>query len=307
MEKIKSVLIFGLLLIILGCNSNEQPAKNFKSQNKFNINSREYKLLLSADKFQNRQAGFNNFWNIVKAAAQEQGAKVIEKEKNIFKEKHKKVSFLDTKKDDFRINGYMIRKKIKYKKGKPSPKIEYSCKFRSLNPVETAAADVSMSAEFTPKYEKIELEEDVVYNVKTAGGRQITCSKQNIVELDQEPGSTLADFAAIYPGLLKLGLDPKTEILTVNGIEVDEMLVRPGKIDFGEGLLARVDMTVWLINYKGRQISIPEISYDHEIDESSNVSEKTMQKCAAFLEQLQVKAPDWVVGGDLKAAILYKL
>ena len=90
-KKSKSILINKTLLLILFsfliCNCSTDRDKQ--------LNSSEYKLLLSEDKFDDPLTGFKNYWKIVKTVAKNHGIKVIEKEQP-FDLKHKDVSFFDT-------------------------------------------------------------------------------------------------------------------------------------------------------------------------------------------------------------------
>ena len=84
-------------------------------------------------------------------------------------------------------------------------------------------------------------------------------------------------------------------------------MVAPGKLDFGDGLFGRMDMTIWLLETESGLIKIPEFSFDHAFKKDSPWDEKAMRKCTSFITKLHDAYPGWVVDGELKAAILFKL
>ena len=90
-----SILLILLGIVFSGCSSKEI--------NK--LNSSEYKLLLNNKKFDDYEAGFKNYWSIVKTVANNNSIPVLENE-NPYELKHKEVSFFDTKNLDLRKSGF---------------------------------------------------------------------------------------------------------------------------------------------------------------------------------------------------------
>jgi hypothetical protein len=296
-SKIMQITILSMFVFVIGCSSS--------AQNEFKLNSSEYKLLLAPTKFADIDQGFRDYWSIVKTVAEEQGIPIIESE-HPNKIKHKEISFFDTQNLDFKKNGYMLRRKNKYNNGRRIPGSEFSLKFRSNRPEVAATADVVIGEGYTPKDEKIELESDIVYFTKANGGKEITYSVQNLVELDEPLSFKVGEIAKVYPVLSSLDLPEDDELGLVAGVSAEERMIRPGKLEFGDGLKGRIDITVWIVELDGEQVKIPEFSFDHPFPEDREYSEEALKKCTTFIEKLQEKAPDWVVPGKLKAAYLFE-
>ena len=289
-----SILLILLGIVFSGCSSKEI--------NK--LNSSEYKLLLNNEKFDDYEAGFKNYWSIVKTVANNNNIPVLENE-NPYKLKHKEVSFFDTKNLDLRKSGFLIRQKVGYKDDHKKPGFEFGVKYRGSNPKDALSVDLTLAEGYTPKYDKIELESDVVYNAISNGGRDIKYSVSNSIKLDRAPEMTLGAFVKIYPALGALDVSPSTSLHLVAGVSADEWMVVPGKLDFGDGLFGRVDMTIWIVQTENGEVRIPEFSFDHPFLENREYSKEAMARCTDFIDKLQKFEPNWVIPGALKAAFLF--
>jgi hypothetical protein len=289
-----SILLILLGIVFSGCSSKEI--------NK--LNSSEYKLLLNNKKFDDYEAGFKNYWSIVKTVANNNNVPVLENE-NPYKLKHKEVSFFDTKNLNLRKSGFLIRQKVGYKDDHKKPGFEFGVKYRRSNPKDALSVDLTLAEGYTPKYDKIELESDVVYNAISNGGRDIKYSVSNSIKLEKSPEMTLGAFVKIYPALGALDVSPSTSLHLVGGVFADEWMVVPGKLDFGDGLFGRVDMTIWIVQTENGEVRIPEFSFDHPFLENREYSKEAMARCTDFIDKLQKFEPNWVVPGALKAAFLF--
>ena len=289
-----SILLILLGIVFSGCSSKEI--------NK--LNSSEYKLLLNNEKFDDYETGFKNYWSIVKTVANNNNIPVLENE-NPYELKHKEVSFFDTKNLDLRKSGFLIRQKVGYKDDHKKPGFEFGVKYGQSNPKDALSVDLTLAEGYTPKYDKIELESDVVYNAISNGGRDIKYSVSNSIKLDRAPEMTLGAFVKIYPALGALDVSPSTSLHLVGGVFAEEWMVVPGKLDFGDGLFGRVDMTIWIVQNENGEVRIPEFSFDHPFLENREYSKEAMARCTDFIDKLQKFEPNWVIPGALKAAFLF--
>jgi uncharacterized protein YcfL len=289
-----SILLILLGVIFSGCSSKET--------NK--LNSSEYKLLLNSEKFDDYEADFKNYWSIVKTVANNNNIPVLENE-NPYELKHKEVSFFDTKNLDLRKSGFLIRQKMSYKDDHKKPGFEFGVKYRRSNPKDALSVDLTLAEGYTPKYDKIELESDVVYNAISNGGRDIKYSVSNSIKLEKSPEMTLGAFVEIYPALGAIDVSPSTSLHLVAGVSADEWMVIPGRLDFGDGLFGRVDMTIWIVQTENGELRIPEFSFDHPFLEDREYNKEAMMRCTNFIDELQKFQPDWVAPGALKAAFLF--
>lgn len=298
----KKILLFAILsLLLIGCGKKQSN----DLQNIANLTSSEYKLLLNPEKFDDYRQGFKDYWSIIQEVAKENNITILFSDEPL-KQSHKNIGFFDTKNLDLRKNGYMIRRKIKFNDGVRKPGVEFSLKFRDIKPEVSFSADVLIAEGYTPKEEHIELESDVVYYSVSNGDLETTFSVQNIIELDDNPPMTVGGFAQIYPALATLGLPLDEELTTVAENEPVEYMVRPGKLDFGDGLYGRMDMTIWFVELDGKQLGIPEFSFDHPFSTDKKYNDEAMNRCTTFINKLEEKYPDWVTPGKLKAAYLFE-
>ena len=274
------------------------------------VNSREYKILLQASKFSDRQQGYQTFWDMVKILADERGVD-IKPGYQPFKEKRRIIVFLDTEDFDFRRQNYVLRKRIKYEGGRLRQDFELALKCRGADREYVAAADVSVASRFTPSFE---FEEDITLDGDSAGTTKSFWATRTKVELEksdfrslyeQAAGLTLENYARIYPGLLKLGIDPNRNIVPVGGLQIDERKVSPAKLDFGDGLVVQADITVWM-EEDGKTPMIAEFSYDHSIKDYENMPQTATADCVEFFKELQRAARDWIAFGTTKTDFTYR-
>lgn len=291
----KTLPLVVLSLLVANCSAEKQKQ----------LNSSEYKLLLNADKFDDPLIGFKNYWEIVKTVAKNNDISVLEKTKPLTL-KHKEVSFFDTEKLELRKAGFLIRQKVKYKNGLKQPGFEYGVKYRQTDPADALAVDLVLHDGYTPKDETIELESDIVYFSRNGESSETTYSISNSILLDTAPEMVLGSFADIYPALGKLGIPKTTPLIKAAGVSADEWMVAPGKLDFGDGLFGRVDMSVWIIPTENGELRISEFSFDHPFLDGKKYAKDAMTRCTDFMVKLQEFEPDWVISGALKAAFLFE-
>ncbi len=314
MKFIEKPIIAFSLVVLLGACVSQTPAPEpvvetkavVKAQPAYFLNSSEYKLLLNPEMFEDYKAGFEAYWNIINEVALAEGIPVIASE-HPMKLKHKEVSFFDTPDLDLRKNGYLLRQKQKYKKGEKTSGYEYGVKFRRTVPAEALSVDLSLAEGYTPKYGEIELESDIVYNSVANGATHTTYSISNSIKIDDQPELNINTFTKIYPALKSLGITKGTALVKVAGISADEWMVVPGKLDFGDGLYGRMDMTIWILETEAGQVLIPEFSFDHPFFEDRHFDKQAMLRCTSFIDKLQSAYPEWVVPGTLKAAALFDM
>ncbi len=307
----KTLFILVLISFIVTCTSNQpiqaiEPVEVVEQTTEYFLNSSEYKLLLNPEMFGDYQQGFAQYWDIIKTVAAEQGIEILEKEEPL-KLSHKEISFFDTENLDLRKQSFLLRQKVKYSGDHKQPGFEYGLKYRQANPEKTLSLDLAMAEGYVPKYDKIELESDIVYYSVKNDSLDITYAVSNSIQLEEQPIMTLAEFIKIYPLLGDLGIDPQTELSIVAGIAPDEWMVKPGKLDFGGGLYGRMDMTVWFLETEAGIISIPEFSFDHDFNHNAEWDEVAMLKCTEFINELYKTNPNWVVPGALKAAYIFEM
>ena len=297
MLKIGNYALVILMILLVSCNTADknEPVK------KLPLNSHEHKLLLNADKFENVEQAFVDYWNIVQLVAAEQKNEIIEFE-NKFAQKHRVVHYYDTQYFDLRKKGFLIRKRTKLIGTQLDSSFTITLKFVDKEYDRAAITDLTLGEGFISKDSVLVVEADFV-NGKSADSKPtILYSAQNSIVLNEEPGETLADYAKIFPILVTLDIDLSEKLIPVNGIEAKEYGIKPGLIDFGNNLLGEVGISVREIN----GLKIPEFSFDHGLDNWNQIPEKNKKECEEFINHLQANSPDWFVEGKLKTAFVFE-
>ena len=309
--KIRTIFIIGFALIITACAVNPPaivevaPVETVEPAPEYFLNSSEYKLLLNADMFGDYEKAFAEYWQFVQDVAAAEGIPVLAKE-NPLKLSHKQVSFWDTEGLDLRKNSFLLRRKSKYKAGEIRPGFEFGLKFRQTDKATTLSKDLTMTEGYVPKFDRIELESDIVYYSAKNGGDDVTYAVSNSVQLDDMPSNTYGGFVKIYPVLATLGIAEEAELSKVAGVFVDEWMVKPGKLDFGDGLYGRMDMSVWIVETEAGEMRIAEFSFDHDFIKDRQYDAEAMKRCTTFINKLNDYKPDWSEVGKLKAASLFE-
>ena len=297
------VLSIFVVIAIVGCCKIKN---NNSIQDVANLTSSEYKLLLNPEYFDDYKQGFEDYWSIIQEVAAEQNIPILESDKPLtLGLRH--VGFFDTQNFDLRKKGYVIRRRIALKKGERKLGVEYCLKYRSADPQNVTTADVTIAEGYTPKDDDIVLESDIVYNSILNQKTETVFSVQNSIELNDNPPMTIGEFAKIYPVLSTLEISLDEELLLVTGAESVEYKVKLGKLDFGDELYGKMSMSVWRVELEGKQLSIPEFSFDHPFHEDHKYSTESMELCTSFINKLYERNPEWATLGKSKTASLYEL
>ena len=255
-------------------------------------------LNVEENKFNKRKKGFRKYWKLVMEVASNSGVKVEERYKR-FKQKKRRVTFLDT--SDFRIRktGYILRQRQGYKKGRWCKKVEYALKFRS-----TVLAVASRAKTKAPEFDaETEFEEDVSFFPSLPLKIKRIYALRTKFKTKEEPHYTVKGFAGFFPVLGKLGIPGDTTLSPVNGIVIYERKIKPGQLRFGHGLKAKAAMTVWLDAKK--QPLIAEFSFDHSIKTFGNEPKKATKKMWDFYKALRQRSKNWIAKGTTKTAFTY--
>lgn len=291
------LLILVSALLMTGCNSTGDE----KVKAGLPLSEHEHKLLLNPEKFADLDEGFDGLWEIVKSTAEANGVQVQEYVEDYERSRYY-AAFYDTEDLQLSRKGYLIRKRTKVKDGHRDDKYKLTLKFKTTDHAEAAAADVHLSEEYDSKQEPLEVEADVVNGSGPDSEPSTYYTVKKSITLNKDPGGTLADYAAVYPVLGTLDIDPATKLVPVNGIEVDVYVVTPGKLDFGNDVSGEVDISVWMIDDE----AIAEFSFDHSLDHWESVPSSSVEACESFVNLLQKAAPEWCVDGKLKSTFVYK-
>lgn len=289
------IACFIFLSILNGCTQNN----NYKKDT--SIISKEYKLLIKGDEFSDRISGYNKICEIIEEnlAGFKYPVKFTCTSSN---EKQKYLEFIDTKSRDFLNNNFVLRNITKIKKNKE--KNELSLKFKSEDSGKTTNHSNDSIYNSNYNYE-IKLEEDILIQVSDSiSFKKYFTETYTIKDVNIEKNMKIIDCCKLYPVLLKLKINPDTEISSVNGIRINEYSLKIGKILFSNNIKSNIELAVW---YKENEQNplVAEISYRVEVPKGSTKYEEIVNECEEFLKMLYRCMSEITITEKTKTDIIY--
>jgi len=77
----------------------------------------------------------------------------------------------------------------------------------------------------------------------------------------------------------------------------------PGRLNFGDGIKADVDISAWY-EWNGRELLLMEFSYKHNRNECNKYS-KGVIRCAQFFKKININTKEWLAKGFSKTFLIY--
>ena len=262
---------------------------------------REYKLLLKSDHF-TKPSHFHKFWKIARRVAKKLDI-VIRKRGKPMEIHVREVIFFDTPRFRLYNNGFMLRRRMFYKKGLPQSNYELTLKFRGADRATAAAVDVQplLKSPYEVKFK----EEILLPRDGQPGMRAIYAHACDLDSPNTIITQSFETISQVFPVLLKTGAKPKT-LLSIVSAPIEEILVNMGEIDFGGKVTAKATLAIWRNRTTQAQL-VGEYSYQVKFDGPDGLRGKPKDLSEAFFKDLQVEARDWIHLGSTKTALLYSL
>lgn len=264
------------------------------------VTYREYKLLLRSEHFI-KPANFHKFWKITRHTAKEVGVEISKIGKPM--ETHlREVLFFDTPKFRLYNHGFILRRRMFYKKGLPQSDHELTLKFRHPDRQMAAAVDVRplLPCTHTIKFkEEILMEREKPGSMRTIYSHGCDLDTPNVI-LTQ----SFASITQVFPALLQTGAKEKTLLGIVNGVAIEEVLVNCGELDLGSKITAKATLAIWR-NRMTQEHLVGEYAY--QVKSAEGFHGKPRELSEAFFLKLQENAQDWLHLGSTKTAMVYGL
>jgi hypothetical protein len=274
------------------------------------ITSREYKLLLSTTRFRKRGSVADEWLELVTRAIKRAGgtmlsqkeleaeqAKAKGKEPDKWKdgqpeawnEKKRETSFLDTRDESLRNQGWIVRLR---RKGKGT---DITLKFRCPDRLLSALKDAS-----SPEGGKQKFEEDIVPPFGSQYSRSTTLEDRDDAVLPK----TVAEAAALFPALGTLGIIAETPLETVGGLVVTEIARRVGGFRFGEGPFLEMSHTFWYVGEtEDHYPMVAEFSFEF-VPRDGAFDPETIEGASKVYHELQAQAGWLDVAGTTKSSLV---
>lgn len=266
----------------------------------------EAKIILHGRRFTSVQSFFD-FAKIVRKVAKMTGVDFDQSEVEGMRPQIREVLFMDTR--DFKLynNAFILRQRTNYEDGFPVGEPEIVFKFRHPD-LETATL-LDVRPAINGAY-RIKFKEEVLPLKDRMGGfRQLYSHnvefKYHPKDMAEDP-SAASTLVRVFPALAPVLSGARGHVQLVNRTAVEEVLQQLGTLDFGKGMLAASNVSVWRTRGDQHQL-VGEFSYQMRMQRRADVSARAIERSNAFFCALQHEAQDWVSLGSTKTAAVYRL
>ncbi len=263
------------------------------------------KLVLKPNRFTSRESLFE-FGDVLRTPAEEHGVVFKTKKFHGVPLQIREVLFVDTA--DFRLynNAFILRRRIPYTDGFPSGDPEIVFKFRHSDVQQAAETDVRPQIRGT---HRVKFKCQALPLKDRLGGIRLLFS-HNV----QFPRSQMGDggvmsmdaMTRIFPVLERLRKEPGENITLVSDTIIEEVLQDIGELDFGEGMRATTNVSLWRTRGEHRPL-IGEFSFQIRFENRKDLARAALQRAEAFFVALQFAASDWISLNATKTGVVYRL
>jgi hypothetical protein len=235
------------------------------------VGGREFKFLIDPKWFsdggkKDRKKKYKIIWKKLKAAAKDQDFKIKGRKKKKYKEKKRTREYFDTADFQLRKKGYVVRISTNYKKKEPQHPFTLTVKEGSRRDFKRV---LNSTLSFSGAHDgKTEIEENISFGPDGRLRSSLEISKKIKLEPEELGKMTLGDFGKVVPRLLKLGLPAETKLIRHTAYS---MKIKLGKVKFGDGVKAKLDLEVWLKN-RGELPFVGEISYTVDTEDYAGMA-----------------------------------
>jgi hypothetical protein len=264
----------------------------------------ECKLILKPDRFTSTKS-FHEYAKLVERTAEENDIECTDKAAAP-RPKIREVLFLDTA--GFRLynNAFILRRRIQYEDGFPAGEPEIVFKFR--HPEMQRAAEMDVRPLIAGKYD-VKFKAEALPLKDQVGGYRLLFSHNVEFGLSQAPEGDRTSMPAlthVFPCLasvLKSGAD---RVELVSQTIVEEVLQDLGTLDFGKGMAAKFNVSIWRERGMHRPLA-GEFAFQVKFKKRDELHEKALDRAKSFFVALQQRGREWLSLGTTKTGIVYQL
>jgi hypothetical protein len=199
-----------------------------------------------------------------------------------------------------------LRQRVAYESGFPAAEPEIVFKFRHDDMQKVAALDVRPN---TVGNYRIKFKAEALPLKDNVGGYRLLFSHNAQFPLSQAPEgdrTSMATLARVFPALAALKTSDYDRVELVNQTIVEEVLQDLGVLDFGKGITADANISIW----RERGTHHPlcgEFAFQAKFRRRDDVHDKVISRCQRFFVALQQSAYDWLFLGTTKTGLVYRL
>lgn len=264
------------------------------------LNYREYKIILTADRFGEGRHTFARFRDIVFATAKALKIGLLKPPSVDFRVRE--VRFFDTPDGELYRNHFILRFRRGFTNYWPDDVTELALKYR--HPDFAMAQTVDPRAFPQGPLDRIKFKEELLPPKDGGAGIRSIYSHNLISPTLQIPDDrSFKSMSHFLPALAAIKVPAKTEILQV-GTVVEEVLLELGELDFGGGIKAKTNVAIWR-DRGTHEILCGEYAYQIKFKKGFPGNAPGLKLSEKFLQHLQIEAPEWMLRGVTKTALVY--
>jgi len=269
------------------------------------------KLILRPNHFVSRKSLFD-FAKVLRSPAEKHGVRFSTDEYIDAPLKIREVLFIDTK--DFRLykNAFILRRRIPYTDGFPAGEAEIVFKFRHQDLQTTVETDIrpQIKGDYRIKFKAQALPlKDRLGGIRLLYSHNVQFPRSSLYETGGGLGNITMDaIVKVFPVLERLKKAPNEKIELVSETIIEEVLQDIGVLDFGDGVAAKVNVSLWRTRGEHRPL-IGEFAYQLRFKSRQEARERlaAIQRMEEFFISLQLAAKDWIALNATKTGVVYRL
>lgn len=215
------------------------------------VTSREYKLMLNVDRFQDREKGCGVFFRLLDfLITKKENGNIIKRQDE---EEKRLTSYLDTPELALRQQGFALRLR---EEAKAEDGFQINLKYRASDRYISAAQDLS-----SPQAGKAKFEEDILPPFFSK------FSNSTSVKTNKNPGlDNIEKVTALFPGLKHLDFGGQGVVKTVNDFKAVEVVRKLCKFQFGELIEIKASLSFWYLPENENDWPlVAEFSFDYDM------------------------------------------
>jgi hypothetical protein len=265
----------------------------------------ECKIILKPEPFTSQEV-FWDFARVVQGVARKSDVGFSTKGFKDSKPQIREVIFLDTADSRIYKHSFILRRRIPYENGFPASEPEIV--FKARLPDAQAAAEIDVRPRISGEYRvKFKVE---VLPLKGKSGSLRELFSHNVQfplsSMHEGDPRSFETLARVFPPLRKVLRSKGEKVVLVSHTIIEEVLQDIGLLDFGKGITAMANVTLW--RRCGDHLPIVgEFSYEIKFKPGAELDGKAMARCEQFFVVLQEAAEEWILFGSTKTGIVYGL
>lgn len=193
------------------------------------VTSREYKLMLNVDRFQDLKKGSEIFAGLLKFLIEKEGGEIKAGRLEV---ENRWTWYVDTPELALHRRGFSFRIR------QESDSFQIMLKYRAADRYLSAAQDLACTLEGKQKFE-----EDLTPSFASKFSKSCSVRVEKLPALD-----SLRDVMNIFPGLGEHGLDDRDQLRTVNGLKAYETVFKLFKFSFERKQSVKSALSFWALS-----------------------------------------------------------